>query len=543
MPELTPRKRRTQTKAQRRKAAREGMRRLRARRKAERDASIAVFEQTPFPDEPADALADWSRTTLKVPPGHPRAGEPLALPAFGVEFLRDALASREALLSVARKNGKSAIVAVLLLGYLAGPLRLRGFRSGVCSVSKEKAAELWQQCVDIAEASGLDGLTPKRAPRSIVSATGSVDILSADRSAGHASGFDLAICDELGLLRERDRALVAGLRSSVSARDGRFLALSIQGDSPFTAELLARKGETGVAVHHYAADPALPLDSPEAWAQANPGLDTIKSRAYMQHEATRVLAIPADQSSFRAFDLNLPQDPSREMICSVRDWLRCVVPADELPPRDGPCVVGFDLGGSSSMTAAVAFWPKTGRLEAWGAFPDTPSLSERGETDAAGDLYQRMRDAGELAVYEGRVTPAGAFLRDVAARLSDQYVIAAGADRFRRAEAEQALEAADVHWPLVWRGTGAHARADGSHDVRAFQRAVLSETFRCPRSLLLEAAISESSIRRDEAGNPALSKARDKARIDALQAAVIAAGLGELHGGSTDWSGYQVTVC
>ena len=36
-----------------------------------------------------------------------------------------------------------------------------------------------------------------------------------------SAGFDLAVVDELGLLKERDRDLIASMRSSVSARDGK----------------------------------------------------------------------------------------------------------------------------------------------------------------------------------------------------------------------------------------------------------------------------------------------------------------------------------
>ena len=370
-----------------RKAMREIRRRSAAKKRAAKRAQITAnngppvpANLPPLPADPAQALADWSRDRLKIPAGHPRAGQPMELPPFGVEFLRDALASdcREALLSVARKNAKSAIVAVYILGALVGPLRQRGYRAGVCSVTKEKAAELWKQCEAIAEASGLpltrnaptgEALRFTKVPRAIESETGSVDVLSADRSAGHASGFDVAIVDELGLLRERDRELVNGMRSAVSARDGRFLALSILGDAPFTRELLERQAEAGVAVHHYTAPEGCALDDPKAWRAANPGLGTVKAEAYMQHTARRALAVKADQSSFRAFDLNQPQSPGREMICDVADWRRCVVPADDLPPRDGQCVIGFDLGGSSSMTAAVALWPRNGRMESWGAFP------------------------------------------------------------------------------------------------------------------------------------------------------------------------------
>ena len=61
-----------------------------------------------------------------------------------------------AALSTARKNAKSAIAAVLALGYLVGPLRRPGWRGAIASITKEKAGELRRQVREIAEASGLD---------------------------------------------------------------------------------------------------------------------------------------------------------------------------------------------------------------------------------------------------------------------------------------------------------------------------------------------------------------------------------------------------
>ena len=177
------------------------------------------------------------------------------------------------------------------------------------------------------------------------------------------------------------------------------------------------------------------------------------------------------------------------------------------------------------MTAAAIVWPRTGRLECYGAFPDTPDLLNRGASDAVGNLYQRMQERGEIQVYPGRVTPVSEFIRSIADRLHGQRVTVCGMDRYRKAEATQAMEAAKVNWPIAWRGQGASAKADGSHDVRAFQRMVLSHRLVTEESLIMEHAISESSLRYDGSGNPALDKARAKGRIDALQAAVIACGL------------------
>ena len=494
-------------------------------------AAEAAAKAEPCPDWPADparALAEWSAATLKVPPGHPLAGEPMALPGFGRLLFEDALHPEvsEALLCVGRKNGKSAVIATYLLARLAGPLRTAGYRAGVCSVSREKAAELWLQARDISEASGLDGLQFRKVPRCIIGISGRVDVLSADRSAGHASGFDDSICDELGLFPERSRELVNGMRSAVSAREGRFWALSIHGDGPFIPEILARRSDRATAVRIYQAASDCALDDRSAWAAANPGLGTIKSLRYMEDAARRAILAPADQAAFRAYDLNAPLDPARAMICSVRDWRK--LETDTLPERRGPCYLGIDIGGSISLTAAAALWPETGRAELWTALPEVPALASRSVADGVRGLYERAYERGELQLYPGRVSNVGAFLGEVAASLAGCRVARAGCDRYRKAEALQAMELARVRWPVAWRGTGAHASADGSHDVRAFQRRVMGGNMAVRPHLLMRKAVGDSALRVDAAGNPALAKHRSNSRIDLLSAAVIAAGLAEL---------------
>ena len=506
-------------------ANRERQRRWRARQKAQKAAAAASSKPAPkLPADPIGALAQWSRETLRVPPGHPLAGQPLALPDYGEAFLRDALTARESLLCIARKSAKSAIVAVFLLGRLVGPIAFAGYRAGVVSVNKEKAGELKRQMQEIAEASNLQGLRFLRspAPGRVESATGTVDILSADKSAGHASGFDESIVDELGLLHERDRELVNGMRTAISARDGRFIALSIMGDAPFTREMVERRDDPSVAVHLYQAPEDCELDDPAAWHAANPGLKAgIKSLAYMRDEARRVLATPSDQASFRAFDLNLPQDPSREMIFGPSDLKACFV--DELPPRSGPVVIGLDAGEATSATAACCIWPKSGRCESWMAFGDIPSLRERGQRDGA--RYDLMAERGELRTYPGRVTPVATFITDMATELNGHRVLKLAADGYKDSETLDAIERAGLRWPVEFRRVG--AGKDGRRDVRALQRLVLNAKLRMKESLSLATAVSNSSLRRDGNGNPGLDKATSRGRIDVLSSAVIAAGLAE----------------
>ena len=319
------------------------------------------------------------------------------------------------------------------------------------------------------------------------------------------------------------------MRSSVSARDGRFVSLSVFGSAPFIPEILERRGAPGLAIHLYQAPEKSTLDDKAGWAAANPGLASgIKSERYMRSEAQRVKVSIADQSSFRALDLNRPSTPSTELLVGVDDFLDCET--DELPARAGPCFVGFDLGSSASLSAAVAYWPETYRLESWAALPSVPSLAERGAADGVGGLYERARELGELTTFPGRITPASAFVGSIVDALRGSDVQSVGADRFRRAEAEGAYEDAKCPWRRIWRGTGASASADGSYDVRAFQAAILEQRIRLRPGVLFPSAISSCTLRRDVAGNPAIHKAKAISRIDLCSAGVIAVGLASLHG-------------
>ena len=147
------------------------------------------------------------------------------IPEYGETFLRDALApgTHEALLCLGRKNAKSAIVAVLVLAHLVGPLRRAGWRCGVASLSKEKANELRGQIEAIAVASGLKRIRfwrARSAPAITSEAGGSIDILSADKNSGAAASYDVSIIDELGLLGERNRPLVNSMRSATCSAEG-----------------------------------------------------------------------------------------------------------------------------------------------------------------------------------------------------------------------------------------------------------------------------------------------------------------------------------
>lgn len=505
---------------------REAARRYRRERRR-RCAAVQPEASPALPELPmADRIIGWIEQTLVVPAGLLK-GEPFRLGAWQQEFIREALADgiTEAGLTVARKNGKTALTAAVVLAYLAGPAARPDWRGLCTSLTADLALAMRNAVMETAAASGLE-VELRRSPRpgQVIGPEGAtVQFLSADRASGHAHGADLAIVDEAGLLAENQRGLWAAMLSSTSARGGRLLAISILGDGPLMGELRARRDDPGVVWHGYTTDAADdPLD-PDVWAKANPGLaHGIKSRAYMQHAARRAVANPADMSSFRAYDLNAPAAPGRQLLVTMEQY----GPARRDPPdRAGPVVVGIDLGGSASMTAAAAFWPECGRLEVKAALPGIPELRDRALADGVGTRYERMRDRGELTIYPGcRTTPVGSFLSDFLSGIAGCRLAAIVSDRYRQSEALDCFASVGVRCRLVWRGQG---WMDASHDVRAFQRFVIDRRLTIGKSLLLEHAIQESALAVDPAGNQKLDRARARGRIDAASAAVLAVGEGE----------------
>ena len=260
-----------------------------------------------------DVIGDWAEATLKVPTG-PLRGQPFKIPTWQREWITGAMGpgKREAGLSTSRKNGKTGLVAAIVLAHMVGPLRVPDWRAVVVSLTGSLAAELRGAIEKTAEISGLN-LTVYRSPLPghIMGPDGTrCDILASDKATGHAIGADLAIIDEGGLLQETSRDLWAAVYSSIGGRNGRLMAISIRGDGPMFSELADRAGAREVFWTEYAAPEDCALDDPTAWAAANPGLqDGIKSAAYMVDASRRAAASVADARLFRAHDLNQPGNP------------------------------------------------------------------------------------------------------------------------------------------------------------------------------------------------------------------------------------------
>ena len=462
------------------------------------------------------------------------AGAPWKLLPFQKRFVRAALAPgvSESSLSVGRGNGKSTLVSGLAAAALDGPLVVpRGEAVIVASSFDQARIDFEHVLAFLAETIAADRArwriqdSANRASIEDRKTGARVRVLGSDPRRAHGLAPTLVIADEPSQWEHTtaDRMLAALTTSLGKLPASRFVAIGTRPDGEHWFERMLTGSADYAQVH--AARPDDPPFQLRTWKRSNPALDAMP----MLLKAIRAAASKARKDSamlpsFRALRLNQGiSDYQRASLLSADVWQGIEGDAAAL----GPCVWGIDLGTSQAMSALSAYYPDTGRLDCLAAFADMPGLAERGLADGVGRLYLDMERRGELILTPGRVSDVVDLLREAMRRYGAPDAVAA--DRWREAELMDALNQAGVpSSSFVSRGQGFK---DGAADVRSFRNAALTGKLIPVVSLMLRAAMRESVVVSDTAGNSKLAKAteggrRARARDDAVAAAIMAVSVG-----------------
>lgn len=478
---------------------------------------------------------------LHIPEGK-RAGKPLKLADFQRKFVKGALARKVmvGVLSIGRGNAKTALSAGLALAELVGALEERPQPKReiiIAARNRDQARTAFNFLLGY-----IQGLPEEDQGLFIVrrgsklevefegNGGGLARVIAADGKSVLGGAPTLAIMDERAAWeREKGDALENAILSGLGKRDGR--ALIISTSAPDDANTFSRwldDPPPGTYVQEHRPPFGLPADDLESLLVANPGaVDGIGAAPeWLVSQAQRAIARGGSAlSSFRNLNRNeRVSTEDRSVLVTVDEWMAAEVSPDDLPERAGPCVLGIDLGGSRSMSAAAFYWPEIGRLEALGTFPATPSLADRGAADGVSDRYIQMQERGELMTMGEATVPPGPWLAAVVKHLDGITPDCIVGDRFRHAEFNEAMQAAGLgRVPFIWRGFG---WKDGAEDIERFRRALFDGEVKAVPSLLLRLAFADAITLVDPAGNHKLAKARSLGRIDAAAASVLAVAQG-----------------
>ena len=431
---------------------------------------------------------------------------------------------------MARGGGKTTTIAAIGAATLAGPLRTRRAETVIVASSLDQARIGFVHVRAFLAESGHDlaDRTTWRVADSFQRAsiehrpTGAVlRCIGSDPKRAHGLAPILVIADEPAQWPGGSGdEMHAAIKTSMGKIPGsRLIALGTRPASPDHWFEKMLSGGAGYAQVHKAG-PDDPPFQVKTWRKANPSLNAFPAlaeriRAEAKDARRDVSLLP----QFRALRLNMGvADTEVRVLIDVATWKAAAGQADP----SGGYILGLDLGTTQAMSAAAAYWPESGRLDALACFGSDPGLAERGLLDGVGVQYVTMWKQNELLLSEGRTSKPTDLLQAVTIRWGAPKAIVC--DRWRLGELTDCLNEQRIRADLVSRGMGWQ---DGAEDVRAFRRAILEGQVRHTGTLLLTAAMSEARTLADPAGNEKLAKnasggRRLRARDDAAAAAILA---------------------
>lgn len=301
----------------------------------------------------------------KVPEGD-LIGQPMVLDQFQIDFI---LATYDgdgvhfvhtAILSIGRKNGKTGLIAALLLAHIAGPEAVENSQIVSGALAKDQAAIVFKLARKMVEMSPeLDPLV-KIAPsrKSLLGLRKNVeyDALSAEAKTKHGLSPILIIFDEAGQIRGPTNDFYTALETAQGAY-ARAMKIIISTQAPTAADMLSvmideqeRNPDPHVVCHVHAAPEGCVLDDEAGWRASNPALGKFRSTADMRKLAKKAADTPAFENEFRNLNLNQRVDSVSPFV-SRSTWL---ANGGDLTHRAYPRVYGgMDLSSVSDLTAAV----------------------------------------------------------------------------------------------------------------------------------------------------------------------------------------------
>lgn len=354
-----------------------------------------------------------------------------------------------ALITMGRKNGKTALAAVLALAHLAGPEAEQRGQVYSAAADREQAALIYREMKAIIEyEERFDGQFIIRDFLKTIEHVPSGSIyhaLSSDARKAHGLSPSFYIADELAQWPKRD--LYDDLSSGTGARaEPLGIVISTQSADPFSVmSEMVKYGEqikegsiedASFSAHIFTVPlNANPWDE-SLWPLANPALGDFLSIDKMRTDALQAQRIPAREAAFRNLYLNQPVEPDERFI-HARDWDALGEPFDLTELKGEECVAGLDLGSAGDLCGLALWFPKKHRLLAWGFIPSGQIVAKE-NTDRA--PYQLWRDQGVMIATPGKAINK-AWVAHKLREISQDYQLRAVAfDRWGFADLENILD-------------------------------------------------------------------------------------------------------
>jgi phage terminase large subunit-like protein len=297
---------------------------------------------------------------IKIPEGE-MVGQPLKLEPFQRKFILAIYDSpipvHTAVLSIARKNAKTATIMMILLAHIAGPEAIENSQIASGAMSREQAAVLFALAVKSIQMSPELSARIKIFPsaKKLIGVSKNVEYqaMAAEGKTAHGRSLALAVLDEMGQIRGPTDPFVEAIETSQGAyKNPLKIIISTQAatDADMLSLLIDAPDDPRIVKHIYSAPEDCALDDEDAWRAANPALGLFRSIEDVRKQCEKAKAIPSFEPAFRNLILN-------QRIEAVSPFVtRSIWELNGEPPTYRPRAKvygGLDLSSVSDLTAAV----------------------------------------------------------------------------------------------------------------------------------------------------------------------------------------------
>lgn len=472
-------------------------------------------------------------------------GKPVKLLPFQRKFILavydNKAGTSRAYLSIARKNGKTGLIACLLLAHIVGPEAYQNGRIISGARSRKQAAEVFNYASKMIYMSpklkSLAHVTPSS--KTILGYAKNVEYqaISAEAKGAHGGSPILAILDEAGQIKGPNDDFVEAIETSQGAYEGKAMLFVISTQAATDNDLFSRwidDAETSkdprIVSHVYSAAVDCGLQDRKAWAAANPALGIFRSIKDVEDFAKIADRMPTKEASFRWLFLNQRIDASAPFV-SPSVWKACDTPVVE--SFEGlPVFAGLDLSEVSDLTSLVLMAPKDG---VWHIKPTFwlpgDNLRERAKADRVPyDVWSQPNISGEVFL---STTPGPT--------VDYEYVAAHLRELFETLDIQK-IAFDDWNWrhlkPWLLKAGFTEDQLEGDKALFETMRQgykTMSPALRDLESLILNKKIAHgghplltmcmmnATVKPDPAGNRKLDKQKSRGRIDGAVALTMAA--------------------
>lgn len=476
-------------------------------------------------------VIDFIETYCRVPEGK-LVGKPMKLELFQKRFIKKVYDNPQgtnlAILSMARKNGKTALIAALVLAHVVGPEARQNSQLVSGARSRDQAALVFNLAVKMINMN--QDLTDRAryvpSGKKIIGLRKNVEYqaLAAEASTKHGLSPWLVIFDELGQVRGPKDAFVEALETAQGAYDDG-LKIVISTQAPTDADMLSvwiddaiRNEDPHTVIELHAAPQEAGVSNKKAWKAANPALGKFRSLPELERMAEKAERMPSFESSFRNLYLNQRVNMVSAFV-SANTWKQ----GNSAPqPLEGLVVYGgLDLSATTDLTALVLTGRKGGELHVHPFFwmPEDTVLEATKRDRAPYDVWVKQ---GFLRTTPGKVIDYAFVARDIGELTANLTIAKLGFDRWRMDRMKLALEAAGVVLPLHEHGQGFK---DMSPALDALESDLLKGTIHHGGHPVLAMCAANAVAVPDPAGNRKLDKSKATGRIDGLVALAMAEGV------------------